>query len=513
MRHDHRQATIAFDVARLALASLVIVSPYLGPREAAGEATPEEATALKLRALAPAIRAEFSGGQVDNGHGFVVGESDSLYYVVTAGHVVRADKDKEGHALPAILEATKVHVEFQGMAREVDATLLSVKPEGDMDFALLAVKKSDGPSTKPAYPCMVLKESEFTSVAYIGNDIDGAEKWPILSSGKIKRWNIERHLIEADFVNPVVPGSSGGPLLSAIGVDGVISQGGKSILAVPMSDVKAHFETHLDKNFWKLEPCAVVGASSPKLELSAAALQFPDVPRKSNKSERVVLRNKGTSDLVVSAIKFGAGSSSAFSVESGPPSAWAPGCAVQGPFTIPPGGQCIAVVKFVPTLQNVSTWSRDEDGAPLFDGTASIASNDPTNRNAEIKLKGSLWALKHVLLGPTKCLRSMPKGEVDCFIEGIVALESGNKANVHLLFDGDQSRASTSATSVTSLESLSPYLEGGFNFNSNTPDEVTCSPKRALDPDANTITLALVFVAEDRRKIFATTSPLLPMPD
>ena len=169
-----------------------------------------EAFALEFRDHVVRIRALGPSGARQDGFGFVVGESASGVYVVTANHVVRGTGPGE--------TAERVMLTwFRRSGEEFPATLLSTSDER-RDVAVLRVDLPGGMALRPE---LMLRSSgrlgRSTPVWYVGR---GREWYVPTQPGAVNRIDLDDQ-ISIDGLNVQV-GTSGAPLITDDGVAGMI---------------------------------------------------------------------------------------------------------------------------------------------------------------------------------------------------------------------------------------------------------------------------------------------------
>jgi hypothetical protein len=181
---------------RIVLALLIAAAPAAF----AQTDIPQRVTNFKPRV----VRVKASGQHQSEGFGFVVGETTTDFYVVTAAHVI-SDAGR----------SPRVQIALEAQAWRSAAV---VKRDGTFDVAALKIKKSAGTVFRAGCLHPVPKAYLNTSVWFIGRE----GTWYVATlPGKINAEPDLMHRFSFDTVG-VRPGNSGGPLLGSDGLLGMI---------------------------------------------------------------------------------------------------------------------------------------------------------------------------------------------------------------------------------------------------------------------------------------------------
>jgi formylglycine-generating enzyme required for sulfatase activity len=213
--------------------------------------------------LVAQISTEFSIGEAD-GFGFIVGERDSYFYIVTANHVVRAEQPDN--------PTEKVWLRFSwdpGGKRQEAELLASM--HGPLDLALLRIARDR---------VFGADRVSWGEQAYCEEWVDEELVWFI---GRQKKWYVpsDRRAgvmlgTEADLqgivhfdINSIKPGSSGAPLIVERGIVGMVTKDAGDEARAVNIDLVRRFVSKNNPYPWNLIKCGTVSPEpKPKPEPS-----------------------------------------------------------------------------------------------------------------------------------------------------------------------------------------------------------------------------------------------------
>lgn len=153
------------------------------------------------------VSTSFDEGEDENGFGFIVGEENDMFFIVTANHVVSSEN---GAA------TEKVDVTFYGEKyKSYSAT--PIQFNSSVDLALLQVSKPDENTWQTAFVDTLSKEGD--TVYFIGRN----QSWYVPNYfGFISRIDAERRIVFEHL--SVQQGCSGAPLVTNNGIIGIITE-------------------------------------------------------------------------------------------------------------------------------------------------------------------------------------------------------------------------------------------------------------------------------------------------
>ena len=197
------------------------------------EAAPDKVAEASVKQNVVSLTSEWEDGRRENGFGIIVGEDDEFLYIVTANHVVRGrfpgDKSKQ------------IRIDFPSASiSSVFAELLPVSdPRKDLGI-LRAVTPSEFSLQRHVLPANGgIKRGD--EVVYIGR---GGEWYIPAEPGRVNTPRTLEEEIVVDGLNVRV-GTSGGPLVSADGVVGmIVSQESDGVVHALHIDYIARFMGH-----------------------------------------------------------------------------------------------------------------------------------------------------------------------------------------------------------------------------------------------------------------------------
>ncbi|HUP61927.1 MAG TPA: serine protease [Thermoanaerobaculia bacterium] len=193
-----------FPVARVvcAVAAFVLAASAKGDE-------PGETAAINLRQNTVRIETRI-GSETENGFGFIVGEDEGTLYAVTAYHVVASeDVDAE----PPVV---KVEL-FKPQGKLIDAEVLG-KHDSEHDLAVITFRAPKGFQWNKNCFGSEEEQNRSTKVWFVGRQ----GEWTVPTSpGTISSEEPDDGEIEIERLD-VLEGSSGGPLIAASGIVGMV---------------------------------------------------------------------------------------------------------------------------------------------------------------------------------------------------------------------------------------------------------------------------------------------------
>ena len=215
---------------RFSLAALVVTTFFAMHATAAGP-EPGHTAAMDLRQNTVRIEARFAD-ETENGFGFIVGEEDGTVYAVTAHHVVFDEDNVDGD--PPVV---KVEL-FNRRGKMIEAEVLGTH-DSRHDLAVITFPAPSGFKWNKKALGSNDDQNRLTDVWFVGK----LTEWTVPTSpGTIASDDPVDGRIEIDRLD-VKRGSSGGPLIAASGIVGmVITDSDDNTAALSISFIQQQFK-------------------------------------------------------------------------------------------------------------------------------------------------------------------------------------------------------------------------------------------------------------------------------